>query len=622
MHPQRHSNYFLRLVFVILLFATLGTSAARGTTSSPPADWLQDADALTLLIDKRYTVNQNGSYDLQIHVVRKIITYKGKKNYADFKLAYNDSYQSVTIEKAETTTPEGSVIAADTGEVHDILAPWTANASIHSHSRQKIVNLPSVVPGATIDIELTLHSRLGFWAEELFRLDDPISKKSVSVTVPDSLSLYFREPAGISGTKQRHENETTTYCWEAVMLPKQVPEQLTPRSENQDFSLLLSTFGSWQQVSSWYADRIAPSAGTLTALNLEPFALEISTVDRLYESLMRQITPNPISFLATDLTPQPAAETLAQGYGTPADLALLFYQVLQHLRIPATLLWSNTSGIFLTDLSAAPSPELLSNPLVRCRSKDYSFERQELPPGFTGCEDQLALSMADGSLVPVITSYPNQQHTKMDISLTAENQLAGSIKTVLSGEAAVDARKQWRYLSPEERQITASRFLHAIDPLAVIDGSLTTSGLEELQQPVIIECRFTIPRTLPMVGGYSLFTIPTPALPGEFTTCLPDRRTALMIDTPFADNLELTISLPAMSTCSTIPLSTAGELPGITWETTAAMAGNHLLYNRTIELKRTILPADSTYQQFRRQLVSFHQPMMLMVLIKPEKVRN
>ena len=613
---QQYSKSFSWFVFALLIFATLTTPTVRGETSAFPAGWQGDADALNLLIDKRYMVNQDGSYELHLHVIRKIITYKGKKNYADFKLAYNDSYQTVTIEKAQTTTPEGSVIAAGTEEVHDTLAPWTANSSIHSHTRQKIVNLPSVVPGATIEIELTIHSRLGFWAEELFRLDDPISRKTVSVTIPKRLPLYYREAAEVCQTKQQHENGTTTYTWEATMLPKQIPEQLAPRTENQNFCLLLSTFGNWQQVASWYQDHVVATADPLTDLALDNFTLETATADQLYESMMRQITPNPINFLATDLVPQTATETLTQGYGTPADLALLFYHLLEHFQFPATLLWANTTGIFLADLSAAPSPGLLTNPLVRSDNKDYSFERQELPPGFSGCEGQLALNLTSGSLVPVITSHPSQQHAEINLSLSAEGLVAGSMKTTLTGEPAVKARSQWRYLSPQERHIVVSQFLHAIDPLAVIDGTLTTTGIEALQQPVIIACRFTIPRALPFSGGYYFFAVPEPKLPTEYTTCLPNRRAALVVDTPFTDSLELTISLPADTTCSKIPVTSTGKLPGVSWETTTAMDGSRLRHSRNIELRRSILPVNAGYHQFRQQLVSFHQPGMRLVMVK------
>ncbi len=615
---QLFRSKVLILIPALLLLLTL---SACSHSSIRPTDGEKTADALNLLISKEYMINKDGSYDLHLQLIRKILTYKGKKDFADFKFTYNNSYQSVKINKAQTTTPSGSIIAASKKEYHDIQAPWTARASIYSHSRQKVINLPSVTVGASIEVDLTLHSRLGFWTSEIFRLTNPISRKIVSIKVPKGTELSIYRPSWIPAAQIQQNQENTTYLWQVKDIPALIPEQMMPADENMGSCLLASTFTDWKQVAAWYHNHIIPpenSRGNIPEALQQNSGLDLSTADKLYESLMQRTTPHPIDFLSTNLVPQKPETTIAKGHGTQVDLAVAFYQLLKQQQIPARLLFVNTHETILAEFGKMPSPGLLTNPVVRCRKRDYSFQQQELPPGFTDYEGQLALDLTDGKLKPIITSCTNRRFSKISLQPNGQGLIKGRLHTVLTGQPAIAIRSRLRYLTPEELQVATSQLLHAIDPLASRSGPIKTNGIDDPKQPVTIDFTFIIPRELPFSGGYYFLNLPQPALPEEYTTCREKRRNPLLIENSFIDAIELRVILPKGYAFTTLPATSDSRLPNLSWKSGSQVDDNtSLLWSRNIKLNRGIIPADESYQQFRNTIIRLCEPENRMVIIKP-----
>ncbi len=361
------------LSVLFLLLAGCLPGCATGPKPAPPvsspAAGPATADAVNLLIAKDYTVQRDGGYTLRLHLIRRILTYKGKKDYADFKFTYNDSFQNVEINQAQTTTAAGQVVKAGREEVHDILAPWTAGASIYSHTRQKVVSLPAVEPGSTIELQLTVKSRKGFWLREAFRLPEPIDRKVVTVALPPEMPWQYRQPKMVRMHTEKRP-EATIYRWEAHDVPSLVPENDVPAPENRDFCLLAATFADWPAVAAWYRRLWLPALKAAPAAGKAAVRLDDSSVERLYESLLRQLTPHPIDFLETGLQPQLPAVTLEKGYGTQVDLALVFFHLLQQRQLHPRLLLTGSEELFLAPLRPFPAPGLLHRVIVRCAGKD------------------------------------------------------------------------------------------------------------------------------------------------------------------------------------------------------------------------------------------------------------
>ena len=95
---------------LIICSALLLLSRPAAATDDPVTALSADADAVNLKIKKHYTVAADGSYKLHLYVKRRILTYKGKKEHADFKFTYNQARQSVKLLKAQTITTEKEIV--------------------------------------------------------------------------------------------------------------------------------------------------------------------------------------------------------------------------------------------------------------------------------------------------------------------------------------------------------------------------------------------------------------------------------------------------------------------------------------------------------------------------------
>ena len=83
-------------------------------------------------------------------VVKEILTYKGKKNAAELKFAYNPTWKSVELVSACVSNKNGQVVFAGPKETSVLDADWVSSAPRYPASKQLVVNLPSVEVGSVI----------------------------------------------------------------------------------------------------------------------------------------------------------------------------------------------------------------------------------------------------------------------------------------------------------------------------------------------------------------------------------------------------------------------------------------------------------------------------------------
>ena len=83
-------------------------------------------------------------------VVKKILTYDGKKRSSELKFSYNPTWESVEIVSAVVSNRDGRVSRLDASEVNVMDCGWASAAPRYPASKQMIVNLPSVEVGSVV----------------------------------------------------------------------------------------------------------------------------------------------------------------------------------------------------------------------------------------------------------------------------------------------------------------------------------------------------------------------------------------------------------------------------------------------------------------------------------------
>ena len=596
---------------------TAAATDAQATASSLSVG----ADAVNLKIKKHYTVAADGSYKLHLYVKRRILTYKGKKEHADFKFTYNQARQSVKLLKGQTTTAEKEIVQVKPEEIHDIPAPWNSEVSLYSQSRQLVVSLPAVEPGSEIEIELEISAETGFWCQEYFRLYDPILDKEIIIDCPTSLALQYRTPhnLNIAFKQEKTENKQTRYHWRGVNIPALTPERWAAPLAEQGFCLLVSSFNNWRQVADFF-NKFFTEAATKDKnkkLFWPQLKETVSATDPISHQLfrkMRDLTTYEISFQDTDFKIQSPTKTKNLGYGQDCDLALAFVDQLRLYQKNARILMVNSEEHFLEKFADLPYPVWWDTTIVECEEEFFLFSDSKPAPGITGYDGLWALDLEKGELVQVKDREAALIKTELTLSTDQLPDSMGQLKLTLKGSAATPWRAQWRDLSPPEREIATSQLLHQINPQASSLSPLTIKGLKDDQQDLIFSCNFKIKNLFAgLADKTSNFLLPlkTPDFPHTYQSLLKSRQQPLVIDNNLTIIDQTTLNLPDNYQIINLPTTGHENLPQLQWHVDYELDKSKkiLTYERRIELQRGMIsPKSPNYDNFITAIRNLNRP--------------
>ncbi len=626
------------LVWALIICSALllwGRPVTAAATDAPATatSLSAGADAVNLKIKKHYTVEANGSYKLHLYIKRRILTYKGKKEHADFNFTYNQARQSVKLLKSQTTTAENEVVQAKPEEIHDIPAPWNSEVSLYSQSRQLVVSLPAVEPGSEIEIELEMKAETGFWCKEYFRLYDPIIDKEIIIDCPTSLTLQYRAPHNLNleFKQEKTENKQTRYHWRGVNIPALTPERWAAPLAEQGFCLLVSSFNNWRQVADFFNNFFTEATTDKNEALFWPQLKEsVSATNPISHQLfrkMRDLTTYTISFQETNFKIQSPIETKNLGYGQSCDMALAFADQLRLYQKKARILMVNRQHHFLKKFADLPYPGWWDTALVESAGEFFRFSTSKPAPGITGFDGHWALDLEKGKLVQVKDREPALIKTELTLSADQLPDSMGQLKLTLKGSAATSWRAQWRDLSPPEREIATSQLLHQINPQASSLSPLTIKGLKDDQQDLVFTSNFKIKNlfTLP-ADKTSNFLLPlkTADFPHPYQSLLKSRQQPLVITNNLTIIDQTTLNLPDNYQIINLPTTGHENLPQLQWHVDYELDKNqkNLIYVRRIELQRGVInPKSPHYNNFITAIRSLSQPEALRIIFSATKYK-
>ncbi|MBN2809060.1 MAG: DUF3857 domain-containing protein [Deltaproteobacteria bacterium] len=642
---QRKDNASKISILAVLLFLTLFFGSARFTFAQPApagddptAALTLDADALNLKISKHYTLAADGSYTLHLYVKRRILTYKGKKEYADFKFTYNQDRESVKLLKAETTTAEKQILKVSAAEIHDIAAPWNSEASIYSKCRQLVVSLPAVAPGSEIEIELALTGKIGFWCEEYFRFNDPIIAKEVIIDAPATMLLQVKMPdhLKLEYSEEKLEEHRLRRSWKGSHIPALTAERWTPVLADQGFCLLVSSFNSWRQVADFFKSFFEkassdPIDNKNPRFRLQPEKRSNADKNPLSHQLfrrMRDLTTYAISLQETDFSIQKPALSRKLGYGTSCDLALLFATELRRQKQTPHILLLNRHNRFLNQYADLPYPGWWDTAVVECNGEFFLFANDKPAPGITGFAGSLALDLTSGKLVQIKDREAAEIITELTLNAGPEPDRPGHLQLTLKGAAATPWRARWRDLSPPEKEIAFAQLLYQINPQAFAASPLTIKNLKDDLEELAFSCDFKIEHLLAGIPGkraQNLMPLKAPDLPLPYNTLRRNRQQPLAIN----DNLVIidrtTIRFPDNFHIREIPQATGGSLPQCQWQISEKLDKEQksLTFTRKLEFFRGVISgASPDYDNFIKTIRNLHQPEALRVIFAQAAATN
>jgi transglutaminase-like putative cysteine protease len=489
---------------------------------------------------------------------KRILTYKGKKEEAEVKIAYNPSCQEARLIHAAVISKTGQRQEISKDEVNIMDAGWNASAKRYTGGKIVVANLPGVDIGSTIEVEYEIASKgkpflSGF---ESFQLFDDLEKKSFQLTAPEGMGMtnivtgktgIVKQSSGVSDGVQsfRFQSENVP----ALPAESQLPPEWVYMTGVGYFAGGMKSYLNDLQTA--LRDRsLARTKASEMAKKLTGRAKsKLEAVTAIRDFIAKSIRLAGPSFAELPLSElSPADTTLSEGYGHLADRAILFHAMLDAAGFaPEWVLASSLPAIpGITNIAMSfPLPHTFQSPLVKIQVAGEAYylndSDQYAKLGSTMFDGKLAIVLSSQAfeVVKAVPGCKDKVETAYTMSMADDSKARIGISRLYYGGHYNGKNKFFSELPPEERRRYYQELVSDVAQGARPVGELTTKFDA---YPGVEQFTVEIDRYSVADGKYFYFDLPfTPALfPGG-----SDRRALpLLIQSQSEHSIRADIQLP------------------------------------------------------------------------------
>ena len=149
---------------------------ARDPLAEANVRWIDESTEVDVRSDRAWSVTNR--------VSKEILTYAGKKNSAELKIAYNPHVERVDLLSAVVSNRNGTVMSVTPKEINVMDCGWASAAPRYPASKLLVVNLPSVEIGSVITyttVRTVTNAPASYYGEFGFDAQDPLERRFVRV---------------------------------------------------------------------------------------------------------------------------------------------------------------------------------------------------------------------------------------------------------------------------------------------------------------------------------------------------------------------------------------------------------------------------------------------------------
>ncbi|MEA1997410.1 MAG: DUF3857 and transglutaminase domain-containing protein [Gemmatimonadota bacterium] len=356
-YSRRNILTFISSVLFVAAAATLLPTPAVAEKAGPEtleklsrAGGLEkhpDANAVVVEDRREVSFNEDGTYLDRSYALVRILTEPGKKEYGEVGLGYSRKYDALRIEFARVVKPDGTVIEVPDEMIKDVTHPALARMNIYDADvRVKMITFKNLEVGdaveyAVVDSCFMAPIKGHYDLIELFQGMNPVVYKRVEIEGPASKPLKYELKDGEAEfSKSERPGGRVCWLWEVRDVPRIVSEPAMPSPLSFAPRLLVSTIGSWEEISRWWSEmtgRFREPNDSLRAVAAEitqGLATDEEKIKAVYHFVAQKIRYMGLGTgKKAGFEPKPATETLATRYGVCRDVAVLMCTMLDVLDI-------------------------------------------------------------------------------------------------------------------------------------------------------------------------------------------------------------------------------------------------------------------------------------------------
>jgi hypothetical protein len=386
-------GFILILIFLVSLSVNVNLYADRIDDlikDVPGLEQYKDASAIHVFTEVEMEVKDDYSYTQHVFSIRKILNYKGKKEYSDVTLSYNADFETIEPGKCFSIDPSGKRIAIPGNQINDLNS---STSIVHPliNFRETTINFPQIEPGYFIVLDYTVINNRGkpVTGIEHFRGPNPHMHKRFSLRFPEKFKLntYFDNDKLIFSKKKK--GKFKMYRWEIKNAALIKEESHSPFYLVSGIPVVYSFYKDWQALAKeklsgiidiQAADSIKSLARTITAAcsNDNEKMLEI------YKYIANHFNYQYSYLGQTDEGPRRLTEIIKDKKGSQVDLVALFIAMVKSVGVknvyPAlTLSYPNR---FAAAQEKVAVDEFLGRLCVFWDNRLFAIGLSQMPYGF------------------------------------------------------------------------------------------------------------------------------------------------------------------------------------------------------------------------------------------------
>lgn len=450
---------FLMVVLIVLVGRL--TPYSESATTIPFDEKYSDSSAIFLLYSLDLKVNSDWSYVTNVHKKVKILK-DDAQDMGEMPIFYENDRENIVDLSAFTVAPDNTIYQYSKMQDMNIYEGYP----MYSDSKVKVITLPQVTVGSILEQKYSIHSKglpikNAFWCQEYVDSNTPIKNLRVSITIPKSLGIQYKEFGLSRKPKISQDKETITYSWDVKDIePAEDREGYLPPPTPQSIreGVEFSSIKSWPEISDWYSSlmkkniKITPEIEKAVAKITKDKTTVKDKTRAILEYIQKDFRYVSMSFGDNTLEPHPTDEVFRNKYGDCKDLSLLCKTMLSIAGINANLCLFNTEYSLSDPKHDLPIPSLFDHVFLIVEDpKGESFYVDPLLKGYDIGE--FPVSYQGGYLFEINDS--GGKFAKFPI-FDEKRNYTSSIRTVTIGEdgsALIEADATWDLdFSVEQRE--------------------------------------------------------------------------------------------------------------------------------------------------------------------------
>jgi len=449
--------------------------------------------------------------------------------------------------------------------------PFGKSRGMYTNNRVRRLEFSDLQPGDTLHVryrvdEVARHNMFGDFFGSIRYLQRSYPRRRVVQIVEMPAGRRLHHGGRGAGEPTRIERDGgVEHRWEWTDLPPLVREPSMPGYPEVARFLSVSTYQDWKEMAAWYARLIRDQF----ELEDEDRALVrrltkgLRTTSEKVVALHGWVLANTryvgIELGIHGFKPYRAARVLRRGYGDCKDKATLLSSMLAEVGVEARLALVRTVDRGLLE----PTPATLwafNHAITYVPELDLWLDgthefagTQELPSRDQGAMALVVGLDGTGELVrtPVLPAAANHWTTRVRAEVREDGSVRVQVRERASGVHAESTRRSFQDAS--EQRTKLEKILSRRHPGVRVEV-VRIEGLDDLERDPVLEFEAVMPGLMEVAGDQaSLPLVLYPSNLAERLTPGSEREQDLIIDSPWSEDSEVRLELPAGWSVSKLP---------------------------------------------------------------------